>query len=97
MKTFNVAKGTVGLLLIQEDNEDLTTKNWTVSKDLAYTTEHILVDPVKLANYGLSACGCDKDSPAARLARDGYIVFSADEAKTSKHMLAVRYDQVNIT
>ena len=97
MKTFNVPKGTIGLLLTQEPDADMTTQNWTVSKDKTFTLEHVLVDPVKLANYGLAACGFDKDSPAARLAKDGYIVFSEIVNKQSKYMLAVRYDQVNIT
>lgn len=97
MKIFNVPKGTVGLVLIQEPDQDMTTENWTVRKDLVYTDEHILVDPVRLANYGASACGYDKDSPAERLARDGYIVFSEISNQKSKYMIAVRYDQVNIT
>ena len=97
MKIFNVPQGTVGLLLIQEPDQDMTTENWTVRNDKTFTLEHVLVDPVKLANYGLSACGFDKDSPAARLAKDGYIVFSEVVNKASKYMIAVRYDQVNIT
>jgi len=96
MKNFDIKQGTVGLLLIQEDHVNVSAENWTVRKDLTYTSEHILVDPIKQANYGITACGYDKNSMADKLAKDGYYVFSEVENRQSKYMIAVQMDQVQI-
>lgn len=96
MNKFDIKQGTVGLLIIQEDHVDVSAENWTVRKDLTYTSEHILVDPVKQSNYGITACAYDKDSMADKLAKDGYYVFSEVVNQQSKYMIAVPMDQVQI-
>jgi hypothetical protein len=97
MKNFEIVKGTVGLLLTQEDHVDIKAQNWTTRKDLSYTDEHVLVDPVKFASFGNTACGFEKNSMAAKLAKGGYYVFSEVANIQSSYMIAVPADQVRIS
>ncbi len=95
MRTFEIAQNTPGLLIIQEEGADVITKNHQATKTLRYTDENVLVDPVKIANFGNAAY--EKNSMAQRLAQDGYIVFSDVVNQASKYMFAVRYADIKVS
>lgn len=94
MRTFTIPQGTTGLVLIQEPEVDVTIKNWQTRKMLYFTDENVMVDPIKLANFGNVVY--EKGSHAARLAKDGYIVFSHTPSAESRFMVAVRYSDVRV-
>lgn len=95
MRTFEVPQNTPGLLIIQEDGVDVTATNHLARKTWHYTEANVLVDPIKLANYGNAAY--EKNSMAQKLAKDGYIVFSAVENEASKYMFAVKYTDIKVS
>ncbi len=94
MKTFRVAKGTNGLLLIEQDGIDIAEEEWTTRKTLDYDSEDVIVDPTIYKNH--SAVYPAK-SLAARLAKQGYIIFNGTPKGNVKYMLAVQYNDVTIS
>jgi len=45
MKIYNVARGTKGKLIINEDNEDVKIENWTVRNSMSLDNTKIIVNP----------------------------------------------------
>jgi len=87
MRTFYIPIGTPGLLLIQQDSQDIETKNWDARKNMQLTEEHVLVDPMKLHEFGNSVY--PRGSMAAKLAAQDYMVFSSAPNKETSYMFAV--------
>lgn len=95
MRTFNIPKGTPGLLLIQEDATDIQTKQWDARKNMSLTEEHVLVDPVKLHEFGNSVY--PKGSLAAKLAAEDYMVFSSAPNMQTSYMFAVQRTNLRVS
>jgi hypothetical protein len=95
MASYHISIGTPGLLLIQQDCQDLETKNWDARKNMTLTDEHVLVDPMKLHQFGNSVY--PKGSHAARLAEADYMVFSSTPNKESSYMFAVLRTHVRVS
>lgn len=95
MKTYNIPQGAVGLLIVQEENRNVSKQTWSTRKALTYTTANVQVDPDRTALYGNAAY--EKDSMALQLAFDGYYVFSAVENDASSYMLAIRREDVTVS
>lgn len=94
MKTYNVAKGTEGKLITNEDNEDVQVENWTVRKLMSFDKTKILVNP---EDRIIIPCPYPEDSMAFKMLSEGYIIFSNSGEIDSKYMLAVQYSDVEIT
>ena len=95
MRTFHISIGTPGLLLIQQDSQDIETKNWDARKNMTLTEEHVLVDPMKLHEFGKSVY--PKGSVAARLAAADYMVFSSAPNKQTSYMFAVLRTHLHVS
>jgi len=93
MKTYNVAKGTGGKLIIQEDNENVRIEDWTVRKFSSFTKTQIIINPEDL---NIMKCPYAPNTMAADLIKKGYIVFSVSGKADAKYMLAVQYTDVDI-
>jgi len=94
-RKFKIDQGTMGLLLVQEPHKDLEITNFQARKTLNYTEAHVMVDPIKVKQFGNAVY--ESGSDAARLAKDNYIVFSNVENEESAYMFAVQYDQIHIS
>jgi hypothetical protein len=94
-RTFTIDQGTMGLLLKQDPHEDLEIENFAARTTHTYTDANVLVDPVKVQQFGNAVY--ESGSHAARLAKDGYVVFSSIENEQSAYMFAVHLDQVHIS
>ena len=95
MRTFYISIGTPGLLLVQEDMADIQTKDWDARKNMTLTEEHVLVDPMKLHEFGNSVY--PKGSMAAKLAAKDYMVFSSAPNKQTSYMFAVQRTNIRVS
>lgn len=93
MKNYAVTKGTIGLLITNEDNEDTQQEPWTVRKPMVFDKTKAIVNP---EDWKIIPCPYPKDSMAMKLLNDGYIVFSMSGEIDSKYMLAVQYTDVEV-
>jgi len=90
METFKIARGTPGLLLVEEEGFDMRTEDWETRKDLEYNRNDVIVDPNISNSY-------PKKSPAADLAKRGYFIFAKPTQAVKKYMLAVQYTNVTVS
>ncbi len=95
MTTYAIPQGTIGFLIVQEENKNVTQQLWTTRKALTYINVNIQVDPDRVKYYGSAAY--EKASMAQKLASDGYFVFSSVENATSVYMLAIHRTDVTIS
>jgi hypothetical protein len=95
MKTFVVRKGTPGLRVTQKEGMDVETADTEAKKDIMFTGDHVLVDPVKVAEFGNIVY--ERGSLAAKLAKQGYYVFSRTAGIQSTVCLAVHLSNVEIS
>ncbi len=93
MRTYNVAKGTTGKLIVQEDNEHAQIEDWTVRKFSSFTKTQVIINP---EDWFIMKCPYAADTIAANLIKDGYIAFSVSGKVDAKYILAVQYISVDI-
>jgi hypothetical protein len=95
MTTYTVTVGTPCLVLIQEAMADLKKQPHETRKFQQFTDEHVLVDPMKLHQFGNSVY--PKGSVAEQLASEDYMVFSQIANEQSTYMLAVLRTNVKVS
>ena len=95
MTTYNISIGTPGILLTQPEMADLETQEWNARKNMSLTDENVLVDPMRLHQFGETVY--PKGSRAAKLAAADYLVFSPSGKSDSQYMFAVLRTNVHIS
>ena len=93
MDTFRIVKHTPAYLIKQDFGVDVTKEDWYTRKDLSFTEEHIVVDPVAFKNFSSIY---PKGTMAAAMAKDGYYVFSYTKDSEAKYMIAIHQDNIYI-
>jgi hypothetical protein len=103
MRSYEVSKGTKGLLLSNQHDVktisgglfsgDWDTKDFTTTKELMFCGEEMLIDPIRIHNGNSGVTARDT---IYELATRGYVVFAIDYTKTQKHLLAIPYSMVGV-
>ncbi len=94
VESFEIKKGTQGLLVTEEPGVNVSTKKWTTRKNLEYKRENVLVDPNIFKNFNSIY---PAKSLAAKLAKDGYYIFGNSKTSNSKYSLAIKAHDIHIS
>ncbi len=93
MKTYTVLKGTLGKLIIQDQEKDIKYEKWVVRKKLHFTENQVVVNPTwtdsKIFEY-------PKGSLAEKMAAERYVVFFNAVDNLDKYLLAIKLDDLDI-